>query len=147
LKSKLKRFKRVVFTNGCFDLLHPGHVETLERAKRLGDCLVVAVNSDPSVRRLKGPGRPVNPLAARLRVIAGLEAVDYVTFFGEDTPLETILALRPHVLVKGGDYSVATMVGAREIKSWGGTVKALPFVRGFSTTRIIAGASGRKKKS
>jgi D-glycero-beta-D-manno-heptose 1-phosphate adenylyltransferase len=129
-----------VFTNGCFDLLHKGHVTYLERARRLGDGLVVAVNSDASVRRLKGAGRPLNPLADRLEVLAALESVDYVTWFSEPTPLKTILTLRPRILVKGGDWEPAKIVGAAEVRSWGGRVRALPYVRGRSTTEIISRA-------
>ena len=138
--SRLRKSKsggKVVFTNGCFDLLHPGHVSYLEEARRQGDRLVVAVNSDASTRRLKGKGRPLNTLEDRMTVIAALESVDHVTWFEEDTPLETILKLRPDVLVKGGDYRVEQMVGAREVLSWGGQVRSLRFVKGKSTTKLI----------
>lgn len=129
---------RVVFTNGVFDLLHPGHVTLLEAARGLGDALVVAVNTDASVRRLgKGPGRPVTPLAARMRVLAGLAAVDWVVPFGEDTPLELITALRPQVLVKGGDYTRASVVGADLVESWGGRVHLVDLVTGQSTSAIV----------
>lgn len=128
---------RIVFTNGCFDLLHAGHVCYLEQAKELGDRLIVAVNSDASVRRLKGPSRPVIPEADRLRVLAALEAVDAVILFDEDTPLNLILTLRPDLLVKGGDYEENAVVGAREVKSWGGEVRVLPYLPGRSTRGII----------
>jgi D-beta-D-heptose 7-phosphate kinase/D-beta-D-heptose 1-phosphate adenosyltransferase len=130
--------KKVVFTNGCFDLLHRGHVSYLERARRLGALLVVALNTDPSVKRLKGRGRPVSPLSDRLEVLASLEAVDFVTWFSEDTPLKVIRKLRPDVLVKGGDYRANSIVGASEVRSWGGRVKTLPFVKGRSTTGLLA---------
>jgi rfaE bifunctional protein nucleotidyltransferase chain/domain len=131
------------FTNGCFDLLHPGHVHYLERARKLGDLLIVALNSDESVRRLeKGPGRPVNPLPNRMAVLAGLECVDYVTSFGEDTPLETILLLRPKLVVKGGDWKTADIVGGKEAKEWGGHAKSLPFLKGYSTTSVLTKVSG-----
>lgn len=128
----------VVFTNGVFDLLHPGHVTLLETARGLGDALVVGVNTDDSVRRLgKGPGRPVTPLAARMRVLAGLAAVDLVVPFSEDTPLELITALRPQVLVKGGDYARASVVGADLVESWGGRVHLVDLVTGQSTSAIV----------
>ncbi|HEX9165648.1 MAG TPA: D-glycero-beta-D-manno-heptose 1-phosphate adenylyltransferase [Gemmatimonadales bacterium] len=128
----------MVFTNGVFDLLHPGHVEYLEAARSLGDVLVVGVNSDASARRLgKGPGRPVNDAVGRARVLAGLEAVDRVVVFEEDTPLELIMALRPDVLVKGGDYSRASIVGADFVESTGGTVLTIDLVPGQSTTSIV----------
>jgi D-beta-D-heptose 7-phosphate kinase/D-beta-D-heptose 1-phosphate adenosyltransferase len=128
----------VVFTNGVFDLLHPGHVEFLEAARRLGDALVVGVNGDESARRLgKGPGRPVNPVAARMRVLAGLAVVDRVTAFEETTPLALIMAVRPEVLVKGGDYTRATIVGADFVESTGGSVFAIDLVPGQSTTAIV----------
>lgn len=128
----------VVFTNGVFDLLHPGHVEYLEAARALGDALVVGVNGDASARRLgKGPGRPVNDAPARARVVAGLAAVDHVTVFEEDTPLALITALRPDLLVKGGDYRRATIVGADFVESIGGTVLAIDLVPGQSTTAIV----------
>jgi rfaE bifunctional protein nucleotidyltransferase chain/domain len=129
---------KIVFTNGCFDLVHRGHVSYLERAKSLGELLVVALNTDSSVRRLKGRGRPVSPLKDRLEVLAALEAVDFVTWFAEDTPLSVIQKLKPDVLVKGGDYQVNSIVGAREVKSWGGRVRVLPFLKGRSSSRILA---------
>ena len=128
----------VVFTNGVFDLLHPGHVEILEAARRLGDALVVGVNSDASAQRLgKGPGRPVQPQDARARVVAGLAAVDRVILFDEDTPLSLIESLEPNVLVKGGDYSRETIVGADFVESRGGAVYAIPLLPGQSTTAIV----------
>ena len=135
--------ERVVFTNGCFDLLHVGHIALLEQARRFGDRLIVAINSDASVRGLKGPSRPVVSEGDRARVLAALAAVDAVVIFSEPTPLELILAVQPDVIVKGGDYSPDTVVGAREVASWGGQVRIVPTVEGFSTTRLIAkGAEG-----
>ena len=128
---------RVVFTNGVFDLLHPGHVTYLEEARALGDRLVVGLNADESVRRLKGPTRPIQSGADRAVVLAGLRAVDLVVEFPEDTPLRLIEALRPDVLVKGGDYTVETIVGAAEVLAWGGEVRVLGFVAGKSTTRLV----------
>ena len=128
---------RVVFTNGVFDLLHPGHVDVLVGARRRGDALVVGLNSDASVRRLKGPARPVRSEADRAYVLAALEAVDAVTVFDEDTPLELVLALRPDVIVKGGDYAPETIVGAREVRGWGGEVVVIPLTLGHSTSAII----------
>jgi rfaE bifunctional protein nucleotidyltransferase chain/domain len=135
--------RRIVFTNGCFDLLHPGHVRYLVRARRLGDALVVGVNSDRSVRRLgKGAGRPVQHEADRAEVLAALAAVDYVTIFDEDTPLELIRAVAPDVLVKGGDWPVERIVGADLVRSHGGRVRSLPFASGYSTTALVRRLGG-----
>jgi rfaE bifunctional protein nucleotidyltransferase chain/domain len=132
------RGRRVVFTNGVFDVLHRGHVDYLARARALGDLLVVGVNTDASVRRLgKGSDRPVNPQDDRAYVLAGLFSVDYVTLFDEDTPRELISALRPDVLVKGGDYTRDTIVGADEVEAAGGRVETIPLVPGRSTTSIL----------
>ena len=129
--------ERVVFTNGCFDLLHIGHITLLEQARRCGDRLIVAINSDASVSCLKGPTRPIVSQRERARVLAALAAVDAVVIFDEPTPLELIVAVQPDVLVKGGDYRAESVVGAQEMKSWGGEVKIVPLVEGFSTTRLI----------
>jgi D-beta-D-heptose 7-phosphate kinase / D-beta-D-heptose 1-phosphate adenosyltransferase len=129
--------QRIVFTNGCFDLLHVGHLALFEQAKRQGDCLVVALNSDRSVRALKGPGRPIIPEDARAKIVAALPSVDAVVVFDEDTPLNLIRAVRPHVLVKGGDYSEEEVVGGNEMKAWGGKVALIPAVEGSSTTEIL----------
>jgi D-beta-D-heptose 7-phosphate kinase/D-beta-D-heptose 1-phosphate adenosyltransferase len=128
---------KVVFTNGVFDLLHPGHIDVLLGARRQGDLLVVGLNSDSSVKRLKGPERPVRTESERAYVLAALAMVDIVVIFAEDTPLETVTALRPDVLVKGGDYTEATIVGAREVRGWGGEVVVIPLTPGQSTTSII----------
>jgi len=135
--------ERVVFTNGCFDLLHIGHITVLEQARRFGDRLIVAINSDASVRELKGPSRPIVGERERGRVLAALAAVDAVVVFGEPTPLEVILESRPDVIVKGGDYAVETVVGASEVMAWGGQVKIIPIVEGFSTTRLIAKSTAK----
>jgi D-beta-D-heptose 7-phosphate kinase/D-beta-D-heptose 1-phosphate adenosyltransferase len=135
--------ERVVFTNGCFDLLHIGHITLMEQARRFGDRLIVAINSDTSARGLKGPGRPIVGERERARVLAALAAVDAVVVFGEPTPLELIVATRPDVIVKGGDYGVDTVVGAKEVMSWGGQVKIVPTVEGYSTTGLIAKGAGR----
>ena len=128
----------IVFTNGVFDLLHPGHVELLEAARREGVALIVGLNSDASVRRLgKGADRPVTPEAARARVLAGLAAVDCVVLFDEDTPLELITRLQPDVLVKGADYSRDAIVGADLVESRGGRVVRVPLVHGYSTSSIV----------
>jgi D-beta-D-heptose 7-phosphate kinase/D-beta-D-heptose 1-phosphate adenosyltransferase len=134
--------ERVVFTNGCFDLLHIGHITLLEQARRCGDRLIVAINSDASVSCLKGLGRPIVRQGDRARVLAALAAVDAVVIFDESTPLELILAAQPDVLVKGGDYKAETIVGAKEIQSWGGEVRIVPLVEGFSTTRLIEKGAG-----
>ena len=132
-----QRGERIVFTNGCFDILHAGHVAYLEEARALGDRLVVAVNDDGSVRRLKGLGRPVNPLDRRLMVLSGLAAVDWVVGFSEDTPETLLEALRPDVLVKGGDYTEAEVVGADIVRAHGGEVRVLSLVADLSTTAIV----------
>ena len=133
---KLHR-QKIVFTNGCFDVLHFGHVHYLLQAKELGDILVVGLNSDDSVRRLKGPTRPINGEKERAFVLAALSCVDYVVVFEEDTPKELIETVRPDVLVKGGDYALDQIVGADFVTRNGGIVTTLPFVEGFSSTRII----------
>ena len=146
LSARRGRGEKVVFTNGCFDLLHPGHVTYLEAARALGDLLVVGLNSDASVRRLKGPARPILTEDERATVLAGLRSVDYVVIFGEETPRSLIEAVRPDVLVKGGDWPVESIVGADVVLAAGGRVLSLPFVEGKSTTgiveRIAAGCRG-----
>jgi D-glycero-beta-D-manno-heptose 1-phosphate adenylyltransferase len=127
---------QVVFTNGCFDLLHYGHIHYLAQAREEGDRLVIGLNSDASVQRLKGAGRPINPETTREFLLAALECVDLVVVFEQDTPLELIQLLRPDVLVKGGDYRPEDIVGAQEVLAGGGQVKTLPFVEGHSTTAI-----------
>ena len=129
---------RVVFTNGVFDLLHPGHVDVLTAARRAGDALVVGLNADASVRRLKGPDRPVRGEVERAYVLAALAAVDVVVVFEQDTPLELIRLLAPDVLVKGGDYTEATIVGAPDVRARGGDVLVVPLTPGHSTTSTIA---------
>lgn len=129
--------QKIVFTNGCFDVLHFGHVHYLLQAKKLGDILVIGLNSDDSVRRLKGPTRPINGENERAFVLAALACVDYVTLFEEDTPEELIKVVRPDVLVKGGDYTLDNIVGADFVTQNGGIVTTIPFVEGFSSTRII----------
>ena len=132
-----KEGKRIVFTNGCFDLLHAGHVRYLEAARSLGDILIIGINSDPSVRGLKGPLRPILPLEERAEILSGLGCVDYVTVFDEPTPLELITLLQPHVLVKGGDWTKEDVVGREVVEGSGGEVVILPLVPGSSTTNII----------
>lgn len=134
---------RLVFTNGVFDLIHPGHVDVLSESRARGDALVVGINSDESVRRLKGPTRPIRGEADRAYVLAALECVDVVVVFGDDTPLKLIEALKPDVVAKGGDYTIDTIVGAREVKSWGGEAIVIPLTPGHSTTSIIEKLSGR----
>jgi D-beta-D-heptose 7-phosphate kinase/D-beta-D-heptose 1-phosphate adenosyltransferase len=134
---------RVVFTNGAFDLLHPGHVDVIVAARGCGDVLVVGVNTDASVKRLKGPDRPVRSEAERAYVLASLEAVDAVTTFDQDTPLELVRVLKPDVIVKGGDYSPDTVVGATEVRARGGEVVIIPLTPGHSTTSTIERLRGR----
>lgn len=129
--------KQVVFTNGCFDLLHRGHLHLLREAKKLGDLLVVALNSDSSVRKIKGAERPILPESERAELIAALEMVDYVTLFDEPDPYAAIKALRPDVLVKGGDWSKDDIVGADIVQGEGGRVAVIPYLKGYSTTEII----------
>lgn len=129
--------KKVVFTNGCFDVLHAGHVRYLAEARALGDLLIVGLNSDNSVKRLKGEGRPVNPEEDRALVLAALESVSYVCIFEEDTPLNLITAILPDILVKGGDWAPEQIVGAREVLANGGMVKSLGFTEGKSSTGIL----------
>ena len=129
---------KIVFTNGCFDLMHPGHLNYLAQARSLGQHLVIGLNTDASVRRLKGEHRPIMDEEARALLLASLAFVDLVVLFGEDTPLDLIQMLRPDVLVKGADYKEEDVVGAKEVRSWGGDVALLPFVDGYSTSAIEA---------
>ncbi len=141
LKATVDRLKRegkkVVFTNGCFDILHAGHTRYLREARKLGDALILALNSDTSVRSIKGPMRPIVPEAERVEVVTSLDSVDYVTVFDELTPLELIEFLRPDVIVKGGDWAEKDIVGAETVRKWGGRVAIMPEIEGASTTNII----------
>jgi rfaE bifunctional protein nucleotidyltransferase chain/domain len=128
---------KVVFTNGVFDILHRGHVEYLAEARSLGQVLILGLNSDESAHRLKGPGRPIMKQEDRAVVLAALEAVSAVVIFNQDTPRELINYLKPDILVKGGDYRMEDIVGNREVRSWGGEVKVIPFRTGFSTTEFL----------
>jgi D-beta-D-heptose 7-phosphate kinase/D-beta-D-heptose 1-phosphate adenosyltransferase len=134
---------RLVFTNGCFDILHRGHVEYLHQARALGDRMVVGVNTDDSVSRLKGLGRPVVGQDDRVMILAGLESVDAVTLFDEDTPHALITALLPDVLVKGGDYELEEMIGRAEVEAAGGKARIIPFIHGRSTTEVIQQIQGK----
>ncbi len=129
--------KKIVFTNGCFDILHRGHVTYLAEARKLGDFLVIGLNSDASVKRLKGPERPINNENDRRYVMSQLKSVDYVEIFTEDTPLNLILTVKPKVLVKGGDWKIEQIVGGKEVQQMGGEVFSLNFVDGYSTTNLI----------
>lgn len=142
VRSARKRGERVVFTNGCFDLLHRGHVRSLEQAAGLGDRLVVAINSDASVRRLKGEDRPVLRLAERAELIAALQCVDWVIGFSASTPIRLIEAVRPDVLAKGGDWARHEIVGGDEVESWGGRVVRLREVPGVRTTGLLERVRG-----
>jgi rfaE bifunctional protein nucleotidyltransferase chain/domain len=141
LKAEVDRLKRegkkVVFTNGCFDILHAGHTRYLREARKLGDALILALNSDSSVRSIKGPMRPIVPEAERAEVVSALDSVDYVTVFDELTPLELIEFLRPDIIVKGGDWAEKDIVGAETVRKWGGRVAIMPEIEGASTTNII----------
>jgi D-beta-D-heptose 7-phosphate kinase/D-beta-D-heptose 1-phosphate adenosyltransferase len=137
VRSAQRRGEQVVFTNGCFDLLHVGHVRSLAQARGLGDRLIVAVNSDAGVRRLKGRGRPIVPASQRAEVLAALACVDWVVVFRDDTPRSLIRALRPDLLAKGGDWSLDSIVGADDVRSWGGRVVRLRQVQSARTSRIV----------
>jgi D-beta-D-heptose 7-phosphate kinase/D-beta-D-heptose 1-phosphate adenosyltransferase len=137
IKNLKTKGKRIVFTNGCFDLLHIGHIRYLEEAKALGDVLVVGVNSDSSVRKLKGPQRPILPEEERTEILSGLGCVDYITLFDEIDPLKLITSLQPNVLVKGGDWTKEQTVGREVVERSGGEVVILPFVQGASTSNLI----------
>jgi rfaE bifunctional protein nucleotidyltransferase chain/domain len=141
LKAEVDRLKRegkkVIFTNGCFDILHAGHTRYLREAKKLGDVLVLALNSDSSVRSIKGEKRPIVPETERAEVVASLASVDYVTIFDELTPLELIEFLQPDVIVKGGDWAEKDIVGAEAVRRWGGCVAIMPEIKGASTTNVI----------
>ena len=139
--DQLKRAgQRVVFTNGCFDLLHPGHTRYLSEARKLGDALIVGVNSDGSVQALKGPGRPIMPENERAEILAALESVDYVTVFDDLTPRHVIERMLPHALVKGADWGPAEIVGREEVERAGGKVVSIPVVQGYSTSALIQAA-------
>ena len=137
IKDAKEQGETVVFTNGCFDIIHAGHVSYLEQARKLGDRLIVGINDDASVSKLKGPGRPINTVDRRKAVLAGLESVDWVLDFGDDTPERLLELLQPDVLVKGGDYNKEGVVGWKIVEGYGGTVKVMNFVDDCSTTAIV----------
>lgn len=139
LRDKLKTLHtmKIVFTNGCFDLIHIGHIRLLNRCRQLGDIVIVGLNSDVSVRRVKGEKHPVIPEEHRAEILSAMSSVDLVVMFDEETPLELVKLIRPDVLVKGGDYSEDEIVGAEQVRSWGGEVEIFPFVEGVSTTGLI----------
>jgi rfaE bifunctional protein nucleotidyltransferase chain/domain len=137
IQKEREKGKKIVFTNGCFDIIHAGHVDYLEKAKSLGDFLVVGLNSDESVKRLKGPTRPVNPVDQRKKVLQALKPVDLVIIFEEDTPERLIKEIKPDILVKGGDWKIENIVGADFVMSYGGKVYTIDFVYDTSTTKII----------
>ncbi len=134
---EFRKKNRLVFTNGCFDVLHRGHVYYLSRAREMGDLLVIGLNSDDSVTRLKGEGRPVNDQQSRAEVLGALGFVDYIILFEEDTPMKLLTTLRPDILVKGGDYKLEEVVGHQEVITYGGKVTTIPVVEGYSSTSII----------
>lgn len=138
-----KEGKKIVFTNGCFDIIHAGHVDYLDKAKKLGDVLVVGINTDESVRKIKGENRPIVPLEMRVKVLSSLKPVDFVLPFSEETPLGLIKKVKPHVLVKGGDWRVESIVGKDFVESYGGKVLTIPFDYNISTSRIIETILGR----
>lgn len=137
LKKERRDGKRIVFTNGCFDILHLGHVKYLEKAKSFGDILVVGLNSDFSIQKIKGKGRPILDESSRAGILAALECVDYITIFKEGTPYKLIKFLKPDILVKGGDWKKKEIVGGRFVASYGGKVMTVPYIKGYSSSRII----------
>ncbi|MGH7197490.1 MAG: D-glycero-beta-D-manno-heptose 1-phosphate adenylyltransferase [Candidatus Omnitrophota bacterium] len=137
LKKEKKKGKKVVFTNGCFDILHVGHIRYLEKARLLGDVLVIGLNSDASVRKLKGAGRPVTRQKDRAEVLGALACVDHLVLFSDPTPERLIRAVRPDLLVKGGDWKKRDIVGSGFVESYGGKVRSLPYIGGFSTTGLL----------
>ncbi len=138
IRARLRRQgKKVVFTNGCFDLIHGGHIELFKKAKSLGDVLIVALNTDASVRKIKGPSRPVFPLEERFEVLGAIEYIDYLTSFSEETPQKIIAALLPDVLVKGGDWPPDQVVGKKEVEAAGGRVVLVPYLKGHSSSSIL----------
>jgi rfaE bifunctional protein nucleotidyltransferase chain/domain len=146
IRERLRRQgEKVVFTNGCFDLIHAGHALYLDAARKLGDYLIVGINLDDSVRRLKGKGRPLLKFRERALLLSYLLPVDLVVGFGDDTPLRLIRKIRPDILVKGADYKISEIVGAKEVKSWGGQVKTVPLMRGKSSSRIVEKLLARRK--
>ena len=136
-KNLQKLEKTVVFTNGCFDLLHGGHIHIFREAKKLGDILVVAVNDDDSVKKIKGPSRPIFPLKERLEILESLEEIDHLLSFSEETPQKVIASLLPDVLVKGGDWRLEEVVGRKEVEETGGRVVVIPYLKGYSSSEII----------
>jgi rfaE bifunctional protein nucleotidyltransferase chain/domain len=138
IAARLRKKKRtIVFTNGCFDMLHLGHIAYLERCRRLGDVLIVGVNTDRSVKKIKGPSRPIMRAYERVRILSALACIDYVVLFGDRTPRRLIAAIEPDVLAKGGDWKKSDIVGADSVRTCGGRVSVIPFVKGHSTTRLI----------
>jgi rfaE bifunctional protein nucleotidyltransferase chain/domain len=142
LKDPVFKNKKIVFTNGCFDILHAGHISYLEKARSLGDVLVVGLNSDISVKRLKGKDRPIVSQKNRAKVLSALSCVDFIAIFDSVTPLKLIRSIKPDVLVKGGDWKVKDIVGAEFVQSYGGAVKSLPYIKGFSTRDLIRKIKG-----
>ena len=138
LSALRSKGKKIVFTNGCFDIIHAGHVDYLSKARRLGDVLVVGLNSDSSVKKIKGKDRPINRESDRAKVLSSLYFVDYITSFNETTPENLIKKVRPDILVKGGDWKIEDIVGSSFVRSYGGKIKRIPFVKGYSTTALIA---------
>jgi rfaE bifunctional protein nucleotidyltransferase chain/domain len=138
VKGLQRKGKKVVFTNGCFDIIHAGHVRYLDKAKNLGDFLIIGLNRDDSVRRLKGKGRPIMPFSERALLLSFLTPVDLVVGFSDDTPARLISRLRPDILVKGADYKPGEIVGASDVKSWGGVVRRIPLIKGKSSSALIS---------
>ncbi|OGW55090.1 MAG: glycerol-3-phosphate cytidylyltransferase [Nitrospirae bacterium RIFCSPLOWO2_02_42_7] len=138
--------KRIVFTNGCFDIIHVGHIRYLKSAKELGDILVIGLNSDESVRKIKGDNRPIVSQGERAEVLSSIRSVDYVVIFNEPDPYNTIVAIKPDILIKGGDWAIDNIVGRDIVESYGGEVRTIPFVEGFSSSRIIGDVLNKFRK-
>ena len=138
--------KRIVFTNGCFDIIHVGHIRYLKSAKELGDILVIGLNSDESVRKIKGDNRPIVSQGERAEILSSIRSVDYVVIFNEPDPYNTITAIKPDILIKGGDWAIDNIVGRDIVESYGGEVRTIPFVEGFSSSRIIGDVLNKFRK-
>ncbi|HAS16942.1 MAG: glycerol-3-phosphate cytidylyltransferase [Nitrospirae bacterium GWA2_42_11] len=138
--------KRIVFTNGCFDIIHVGHIRYLKSAKELGDILVIGLNSDESVRKIKGDNRPIVSQGERAEILSSIRSVDYVVIFNEPDPYNTIVAIKPDILIKGGDWAIDNIVGRDIVESYGGEVRTIPFVEGFSSSRIIGDVLNKFRK-
>ena len=145
LNTLKKRGKKIVFTNGCFDILHKGNIKLLKKAKSLGEVLVVAINSDSSIKKIKGPKRPINPTRDRAFVLSAIAHIDFITVFNEPDPARIIKKLNPDILIKGGDWKIKGIIGSKYVKSKGGKVYTFPLIKGYSTSRIVGSITKHRK--